>query len=284
MPLHARQARRGCHPAVPDKNSLSQNDRIMVINNLGFSYHKQKILFNISFSVSKGQICGLLGPNGSGKTTLLKCMNGILKPDTGNVSIHKRRLTELSREEIAKSIAAVPQELKVVFSFTVIEIVLMGGSGRFGLAGTPKAQDRRQAGAVLEELGIGHLAQRCYNDLSGGEKQMVLIARALFQEADILLLDEPISHLDFKRQHMIMELIRRITRERNLAILITLHDPNIAGRYCDRLIMLNRGRILHQGARDNIFHAKSLGSVYGMRIKIERTGIGTPFAFPDDTR
>ena len=130
MPLYARQTGHLCHAVVPDKNSLFQGDLIMMVENLGFSYPKRKILFDISFSVNRGQICGLLGPNGSGKTTLLKCMNGIIKPDSGNIIIHKRRLTELSREEIAKSIAAVPQELKVVFSFTVMEIVLMGGSGR----------------------------------------------------------------------------------------------------------------------------------------------------------
>jgi iron complex transport system ATP-binding protein len=254
----------------------------MVIENLEFSYHNEKILSNISFPVNQGEVCGLLGPNGSGKTTLLKCMNGVLRHNAGDIRIQNRRLSEMSRSEIAKWIAMVPQELKVVFSFTVQQIVLMGGSGRFGMAGIPKTQDREQADAVLEELNIGRLAHRRFNELSGGEKQMVLIARALFQKADILLLDEPISHLDFKRQHMIMELIRRITRERNLAILITLHDPNIAGRYCDRLIMLNKGRIFHQGARDDIFHAKSLESVYDMPIRIERTGIGTPFALPDN--
>jgi iron complex transport system ATP-binding protein len=284
MPLYAGHADYRYHATIPDKKSILQDDRTMVIENVGFSYRKRKILKNISFWVNQGQICGLLGPNGSGKTTLLKCMNGILRHDTGDISIHDRQLADLSREEIAKWIAVVPQELKVVFAFTVAQIVLMGGSGRFGISGIPKTQDRQQANAVLEELGIGHLGHRRYNELSGGEKQMVLIARALFQEADILLLDEPISHLDFKRQHMIMELIKRITRDRNLAILITLHDPNIAGRYCDRLIMLNKGRILHQGARDSIFHAKSLESIYGMRIRIEHTAIGTPFALPDDAR
>jgi iron complex transport system ATP-binding protein len=257
-----------------------QNNEIVEINNLGFYYREKTILKNISFSVNKGEICGLLGPNGSGKTTLLKCINGILNGKTGDIRILGRDISALSREEIAGLIAVVPQELSIVFSFTVLQMVLMGGSSRFGFSGIPKKKDYLNACVVLEELNIIHLAERRYNELSGGEKQMVLIARALFQKPQILLLDEPTSHLDFKRQYTIMELIRKITKEKNLTTLITLHDPNTAGRYCSRLIMLKDGVVEYQGLRDKIFHAESLESIYDMRIVIENTAIGTEFVLP----
>ena len=246
----------------------------------GLQLPQKKILENVSFSVRAGEVCGLLGPNASGKTTLLKCVNRILRCEAGTIRIHNRDAAKLTREEIAGLIAMVPQELAIVFSFTALQIVLMGGSGRFGLSGIPKKSDYRQAEDILEELHLGHLAGRRYNELSGGEKQMVLIARALFQDTEILLLDEPTSHLDFRRQYVIMELIRKITADRNLTTLVTLHDPNTAGRYCTRLIMLNNGRIVHQGLREEVFHREHLESIYNMSIRIEHTDRGTQYVVP----
>ena len=256
------------------------DSEILVIEDVDFSYRTGKALSGISFSVKQGEICGLLGPNGSGKTTLLKCINGILNSRSGSIKIHGHKISELSRKEIAKLIAVVPQELDIVFSFTALQIVLMAGHIRYGVSGIPKKKEYSRALEILAELFIEHLAQRQYNELSGGEKQLVLIARALFQKADILLLDEPISHLDFKRQFVIMELIRKVTREKNLTTIMTLHDPNAAGRYCDRLIMLKDGRIWHQGMRDKIFHTASLESIYDMRIKMQHTDTGTAYVLP----
>ncbi len=257
-----------------------QDHEILVIENIDFRYGARKTLSNLSFSVREGEICGLLGPNGSGKTTLLKCINRILKINSGKITIGGRDLAKLSREEIAGLIAVVPQELNVVFSFTVMQMVLMAGSIRFGLSGTAKRHDHGRALEILEELHIKHLAERRYNELSGGEKQMVLIARALFQKAGILLLDEPTSHLDFKRQYLIMEMIRKITKEKDLTTIMTLHDPNTAGRYCDRLVMLNNGRISHQGLRGKVFHAAHLEALYDMKINMQRTDTGAEYVLP----
>ena len=259
---------------------MKQDDEVLLVENVDFSYRDRKTLSNINFSVRRGEICGLLGPNGSGKTTLLKCINGILRSASGSILIHGRDMAGLSREEIAKLVALVPQELNVVFSFTVIQMVLMGGNVRFGLSGIPGKKDYLGVLEILEEVRIEHLAQRRYNELSGGEKQMVLIARALFQGAGMLLLDEPTSHLDFKRQYTIMELIRKITREKDLTTIMTLHDPNTAGRYCNRLIMLSNGQICHQGLRDNVFHAESLGSLYDMRVTMGHTDTGAQYVHP----
>ncbi len=262
------------------QGTVIKNDKILEIEDIDFSYRDRKILNGISFSVKRGEICGLLGPNGCGKTTLLKCINRILHNESGTIKIHGRDVSKLSHNEIAGMIAIVPQELNVVFSFTVLQMVLMGGTVRYGLSGIPQKKDYLCAFEILEELNIEHLAERKYNELSGGEKQIVLIARALFQRSEIMLLDEPTSHLDFKRQHTIMEMIKKVSRDKGLTTLITLHDPNTAGRYCNRLIMLNRGCVCHQGSRDMIFHAESLESIYDMKIKIEHTETGTDFVIP----
>lgn len=257
-----------------------QSNEILKVENINFSYRERKILDRISFSVKQGEICGLLGPNGCGKTTLLKCINRVLHSESGTIRILGEDLAKLPREKIAGMIAVVPQELNVVFSFTVLQMVLMGGTVRYGLSGIPRKKDYLSAYEILEELHIESLANRRYNELSGGEKQIVLIARALFQRAEIMLLDEPTSHLDFKRQHTIMEMIKKISQERGLTTLITLHDPNTAGRYCHRLIMLNRGCVCHQGSRDKIFHVESLESIYDMKIKIEHTDTGADYVIP----
>jgi iron complex transport system ATP-binding protein len=259
---------------------MMRNSEILVIENVDFSYRERKTLNDISFSVKEGEICGLLGPNGSGKTTLLKCINRILNNESGRITIEGRDVAGLTREEIARLIAVVPQELNLVFSFTVLQIVVMAGSTRFGVSGVAKRSDYSSALESLEELHIGHLAHRRYNELSGGERQMVLIARALFQKAKILLLDEPTSHLDFKRQYVIMELIRKVTREKKLTTIMTLHDPNAAGRYCDRLVMLSSGRVCHHGLRDSVFQVESLESLYEMKIKMGHTDTGAEYVLP----
>lgn len=262
------------------QGAMTQNNEILEIENINFSYHERRILNGINFSVKKGEICGLLGPNGCGKTTLLKCINRVLHPGSGTIRVQGRDVSKMSRDEIAGMIAVVPQELNVVFSFTVMQMVLMGGSVRYGFSGIPGKKEYLYAFEILEELNIEDLANRRFNELSGGEKQVVLIARALFQKAEIMLLDEPTSHLDFKRQHIIMEMIKKISEEKGLTTLITLHDPNTAGRYCNKLIMLNRGCVCHQGSREKIFDVESLESVYEMKIKIERTDTGADYVTP----
>lgn len=261
-------------------NAIPQGNEILKVENFSFGYGECNVLNQINFTVNKGEICGLLGPNGCGKTTLLKCINSILHGKSGVIRVHGRDVSKLSRNEIAEIIAVVPQELNVVFSFTVLQMVLMGGTVRYGFSGIPKKRDYLSVCEILEELNIEHLAERRFNELSGGEKQIVLIARALFQKAEIMLLDEPTSHLDFKRQHITMEMIKTISREKGLTTLITLHDPNIAGRYCQKLVMLNKGCICNQGSRDNIFHKESLETLYDMKIKIERTEMGAEYVTP----
>lgn len=259
---------------------MSENP-ILTVKDLAYSYRTTTVLSNISFSMRKGEICALLGPNGSGKTTLLKCVNGILNNGNGHIMVNGRSVSGMTRDDIARVMAVVPQFTSTVFSFTVLQMVIMGGGSRFGLTGRPGDRDYATAMEVLDELEIAHLSGRIFNELSGGERQLVLIARALFQKPQILLLDEPTSHLDFKKQFSIMQEIKRITEERNLATLITLHDPNLAGRYCSRLVMLKEGNIAFQGSRDSVFNQESLSYTYGIKVKIQDTACGIQFVIPD---
>jgi iron complex transport system ATP-binding protein len=248
---------------------------------IGFSYGNRSVLRNVSFEAQPGVICGLLGPNGSGKTTLLKCINGLYAPTYGRIMINGRRITGLSRKEIAALMAMVPQKTVVAFSFTTLQMVLMGRTPRFGSTKTPGPQDYEEAYHMLEDLGIAHLADRRFNELSGGEKQMVILARAFFQDTQILLFDEPTSHLDFKNQVLIMEIIQEMTRKKDLVTLVTLHDPNLAYRYCERMVMLKQGEVVCMGGREKAFDNHTLSSLYEMNVFIDYTKGGVVMAFPE---
>ncbi len=252
----------------PQLNDKGNKMEILGIRHLSFAYDDRPILQDIDFSVEAGTICGLLGPNASGKTTLFKCMNGILSPQKGQVLVAGRNIAHLSRKVIANLMAVVPQHAASAFSFTALQMVIMAQAARLGLLGRPSPKDYQKAEAALDELGAAHLGHRSFNSLSGGEKQIVLIARGLFQSPSILLLDEPTAHLDFKNQHIIMETIHTIARAKNLTAIITLHDPNLASRYCSRMVMLKHGRVHRNGMAKNVFEADALGSMYGINVAI----------------
>ena len=252
----------------------------LTVENLGFAYDTHPVLHNISFSVEPGSICGLLGPNGSGKSTLFKCINSLLKPQQGRVTIGEKNIDRLSRAAIAGIMAVVPQQASVAFTFSALHMVLMGRSSRMGMMGRPSPDDVRDAVAVLSDLGIVHLKKRSFNALSGGERQIVLLARALFQDPSILLLDEPTAHLDFKNQYLIMDLVLDLTRKHQLTTLITLHDPNLAAFYCNQLIMLKQGRIHRMGKTADIFDESAIEALYDMKVSVQNGHRGQWFVMP----
>jgi len=259
-------------PFVTQTNP-QMNPPVSVVNaievrNLSFAYSGRVVLDGINFAVEKGVICGLLGPNGSGKTTLLKCINGLRTPMDGQVMIEGASIDSLTRQEIASKVSVVPQQANIVFPFKAIELVIMGKCPELEHWQSPQEADYVRAETLMESLGIGHLAHRRVTEISGGERQLVVIARAIFQGADIMLLDEPCAHLDYKNQFAIMRLVTGVAREKGLTVIITLHDPNLAFHYCDKIVLLKEGRVVSIGSTSAVFHEETLSELYDMDISI----------------
>lgn len=255
----------------------------LIVKNLRFSYFNMDILKNINFEVSKGSICGLLGPNGSGKTTLLKCINGVRKPYNGDVLLDGVSIYKMQREKVCRLISMVPQQSNIVFPYTVLDMVILGKAPTLGWTGKPSLSDIEEALEMLEYLKIYQLKDRIFNELSGGERQMVMIARALFQNTEVILLDEPTSHLDYKNQYTILEKVRNISLEKGLTTLITLHDPNLANYYCSNIVMLKHGEILYDGDTENGMQSENLSHLYSMKINIEWTSKGSKIILPQSS-
>ncbi|MFA9397902.1 MAG: ABC transporter ATP-binding protein [Clostridiaceae bacterium] len=249
-------------------------------NNLFFSYGSNIILNNMNFSIKKGTICGILGQNGTGKTTLIKCLNGILKPQNGEVLINNIPISKMSCREIARNISTVPQQTNLVFQYSVLNLVLMGKMANLNFLNTPNKDDEKQVIKILEELNIQHLKYKVFNDLSGGERQLVLIARAIFQNTPIILLDEPTSHLDYKNQVYIMNVIKKIVKNKNITCVVNLHDPNIALNYCDHIIMIKNNKITNNGKTSDIISKLNLSNLYDMEISLCKTEEGRKVVVP----
>ncbi len=259
------------------------NERpILEIKNLSFSYqnlyqkNKNKsakiTLDSISFTISRGDIFSLIGPNGSGKTTLLKCISGILSPQRGDVYIEGENLKNLSSREIAKTIAYVPQIHVPVFPYNVIEVVSLGRAPHIGRFETPQKKDMEISYTKMEQLGITHLALRDYTTLSGGEMQLVLIARALTQEPKVLVLDEPTSHLDFKNSILVFEKINELAKRVGITIVMSMHDPNYTLMYSDRSAFIKNGRIHYTGTPTEIINEKTIKEIYEVSVKTITSG------------
>lgn len=240
-------------------------------DNLDAGYFGTAVLKQINLRVVKGSIVGLLGRNGCGKTTLLRCINGLLSPMKGKVRLAGREIRNLKSNEIAALAALVPQGARTVFPLYVLDMILLGEGCHLKAWQSPSAEAEERAGILAQDIGIDHLLDKQFDRLSGGEQQLVLIARALMQSAPILLLDEPTSHLDFTNQHMVMNLIREQVFSRGVTTVITTHDPNMALQYCSDVIMLKKGRILAAGPVDEILTEENLRLLYGHGIAIEDT-------------
>jgi iron complex transport system ATP-binding protein len=238
----------------------------------GLSFRHQNapaaVVHNVTFSVPNGRIAALLGPNGSGKTTLFKCIAGIWKPCAGKVFLDGRETAHLPFRERARLLAVVPQEHTPPFPYTVLEAVLMGRAPHVGMYAAPSGDDGRKALAALDTVGVGHLANRPYTRISGGERQLTLIARALAQEAPILLLDEPTSHLDFRNQHAVLTMVRRVAEEKGLTVLMTLHDPNLAEHFTHQIVLLKEGAITAEGIPAEVLTEGRLEQLYEVGIGI----------------
>jgi ABC-type cobalamin/Fe3+-siderophores transport system ATPase subunit len=239
---------------------------------VSFAYdHRGAVVVDgVTLGVPRGAIVGLLGPNGSGKTTLLRLLSGTVTPVSGQVTIDGVALATLSRREMARRIAVVPQETHSAFDFNVLEIVLMGRYPHLGAFELEGADDVAIAREALTATGTLALESRRFGTLSGGEKQRVVIASALAQSSEILLLDEPTASLDLGFQFDIAKLLSRLNRERAVTMVVSTHDLNLAATMCTELVLLKSGRVLARGPTDRVLNAANVRALYGVDADVVR--------------
>ncbi len=239
------------------------------VKNGEFTYGKEKNLFEkICFWVEKGEIMTILGPNGAGKTTLLKCTTSLLKWGKGTTLINHQPLNEWGAGEVWKKMAYVPQSSSNVFSYTVLDMVLMGRAPYLNLFSVPSEPDVAIARSSLETVGISYLEGKRCSEISGGEMQLVLIARALTSEPNILILDEPESHLDFKNQLLILEILKKIAKRKGISCIINTHFPAHALQISDKTLMLGKGRQYLFGKTEEVITENNLRDFFGVNVKI----------------
>jgi iron complex transport system ATP-binding protein len=236
----------------------------LAVTNVSISLNQQDILHQVSIAAEKKELVGILGPNGSGKSTLLKSIYRFLKPDAGIISLNGENIYQLSSRQTARQMAVVRQESPVEFDFIVQEIVAMGRSPHKSLLERDTENDRKIIAQALNRVGMESFSERNYATLSGGEKQRVLIARALAQQAKIFVLDEPTNHLDIYYQLEIMDIVKTL----NITVIAALHDLNIAAAYCDRLFVINAGKIVAQGTPQTVLNPSLIYDVFGVESEV----------------
>ena len=244
-------------------NNLSEDIRLKV-DKLSFNYNEKRIIEDIALNVKKGEFIGLIGPNGSGKSTLLKNIYRALTPNQGNIWLDQEDLLGISYKSMAKKLGVMGQENYSPFDFTVRDMVAMGRNPHKKLFQGDTEADRRIVDESIAKVGLGQLKDAYYKELSGGEKQRVIIARVLAQQTDFLILDEPTNHLDISYQFATFELVKSL----GVTVLSAIHDLNIAAMYCDRIYVLKAGRVFAQGTPEEIFTADLIRDVYGIESEI----------------
>lgn len=237
-------------------------------------YGADPVLQEATFHIKQQDMLGIVGPNGSGKSTLLRTISRVLPPSQGRVLLEAADLYKLPARHVARNIAVVAQEQHLEFPFTVADIIMMGRIPHLKKFQTEGAKDREIVQRAMDLTDVMYLAQRPVNELSGGEKQRVLIARALAQEPSILLLDEPTSYLDLNYQLEIMELLHRLHREQGITIVMVLHDINLASQFCDKLLVLKEGKIYAAGTPRQIINTDFIKKIYGCEVQVEMQSPG----------
>jgi len=230
------------------------------------------VLHGTTLKAEAGQITTILGPNGAGKTTLFKCILGLWHPQRGSITCRGFNLVKMSPLHRARLCAFVPQDHVPPFPYSVGDMVLLGRTPYVSMFSVPGREDRRRAEEAMKKTGIYHLRHRPYTNLSGGERQMVLLTRALVQETPILLLDEPTAHLDYRHQVDILNCVRELVKERNLTVLMTMHDPNLTLQFSHRVALMKEGEIIIHGQPEEVMTEGNLSFLYGLPLKVYQVG------------
>jgi iron complex transport system ATP-binding protein len=255
---------------------------MLEIQMLNVAYSSRPVLQEITLQVGKGQIVSLIGPNGAGKTTLIRALSGVLPVQSGSIMVTGKDVAHLPASRRAALLAVVPQARDLPAGFTVRQTVMMGRTPYLGWLGQDGLSDRSRVSWAIERTHLQELQHRNIGELSGGEQQRVLLARALAQETPILLLDEPTSHLDLQHQSILLNLVRELSSEQGLAVLMALHDLNLAALYSDRVALLVGGRLRALGTPAEVFTPSNLTSAFQVPVHvISHPEYGTPLILPD---
>ena len=239
---------------------------MLAVADLSFNYNAERVLDGVGACVEKGSILGIVGPNGAGKTTLLKCIARILRPETGSILMEGRNTFRMPRRELAKHLGYVPQNMPVRFPMKVFETVLTGR--RPYLAWRPSAKDLEKTAEIIEEMNLADLAMRDMDQLSGGQAQKVILARALAQEPDYLLLDEPTSSLDLRHQLEVLEAVSALVKSKGMGAMMAMHDLNLAARFSEKVMMLHRGKMFCSGIPPEVMTPENIAEVYGVEAAV----------------
>lgn len=242
--------------------------------NISYAYNGFQALHGVDLDVPKGAFCALLGRNGSGKTTLLHCLCGILDPKQGEILVDGNLIPAKNGSERAKCLSLVPQEIEQAFPFTVMDMVLMGRNPYLHGFSQPGPEDKKLALEALQLVGAQHLSGRRVNQISGGERQLSVVARALVQKTPVMLLDEPSNHLDFHNQYRLLYKIQGLCRNQGLTVLASMHNPNAVAAVADRVVLLEAGQVLAQGSVEEVLTRKRLTRLYGMQLIESRLPTG----------
>ena len=238
----------------------------MEIRDLCFSYGDAPILKHVNFKAHEGQLVALIGPNGAGKSTFFKCILKFLKDYSGQILLEGEDMKHMSRQQIAKKIAYIPQTTVPVFNYTVLDIVLMGLTGELRLLESPKEKHIAKAEKVLEDLGILHLRDRGFGRISGGERQLVLLARAIIQDAKLLIMDEPTANLDYGNQFRVMERIRGLVED-GYTVIISTHNPEHALLFAEKAFVLQDGEVKAAGPSKQVLTEELMQQIYDLEVK-----------------
>lgn len=250
------------------------------IKNIKAGYYNKEVLKNINTYINKNSFTGIIGPNGAGKSTLLKVLCGLIKPFSGTVEIEGKNILSLG-ENISKIISFMPQNINTDFNMEVKDFIMFGRYPYMNILKIPSQKDFDAIDKVIALTGIEYLIDRNINELSGGEKQKALIAQTLAQETDIIIFDEPTSHLDIGSQNDILSILRELNEKYNKTVIITLHDLNAAGEYCDNIILLNEGQICNTGRPEDVLNYKDIETVYNTKVIVTENPVSQkPYIVP----